>query len=160
MAKMSILFDGFHDIAYRIEEANGELRPAVNEALEKTQEFIQINLTKASEPYASKGLKGYATGKMFNSILNYDSIEWEGTVASVRVGFDLTTAGGYHSIFIMYGTPRIQKDTKIYNAIKGRTTKKNILQIQNAIMMKYLNLAGKGDQYVKSERIADINTYR
>lgn len=143
--RMSILFDGFNDLAYKIDKAGKDLKPAVEEALNRTQEWIQINLTKASEPYSKKGRKGYATGKMYSAILSHDGVKWEGDVAKVSAGFDLDTVGGYHSIFIMYGTkvygtPRIEKDTKVYNAIKGRTTQKNIKNLQSQIMMKHLGI--------------------
>ena len=40
----------------------------------------------------------------------------------------------------MYGTPRMAKDTKVYNAIKGAKTKNDIAKIQQEIMQKYMQL--------------------
>ncbi len=140
MARMSIMFDGFKDLAYKIDEAGGDLHAAVDEALTETQFYIQHQVESASMAYAHNGLKGYATGKMFNSIINDGVIDWSGTVATVRVGFDLHQAGGFHSIFVMYGTPKMAKDQKVYNAIRGTKTQKDIAKIQQSIMEKYVKI--------------------
>lgn len=144
MARMKIMFDGFKDLAYAIDEAGGDLHAAVEEALTKTAELVQNTLGQAALPYAEKGLKGYATGDMFNSLKKENPIHWTGTVAEVSVGFELYEKGGWHSIFIMYGTPRISKNQKIYNAIKGTRTKHAIAMLQEEIMQKHLALA-KGE---------------
>ena len=144
MARMSIIFDGFKDLAYAIDEAGGDLHAAVDEALTETQQLIQEKLATAALPYADKGVKGYATGKMYDAIIPDAQIEWHGSVASVRVGFDLHQADGFHSIFVMYGTPRMDKDQKVYNAIRGTRTKHAIALMQEEIMKKHLRLA-KGD---------------
>ncbi len=141
MAKMQILFDGFEDLAAAIDRSGGDLKPAVNEALTKTSEVVQNNLIPAAAIYARKGIKGYATGKMYGTLITGDSVQWEGTVASIKVGFNLND-GGWHSIFVMYGTPRMAKDQKIYNAIKGTKTRKDIADAQAEVMKKYLDLAG------------------
>lgn len=142
MSKMSIIFDGFADLAGDIDRVGGDLHKAVDDSLTKTQQLIQEKVISAALPYAHKGLKGYATGAMYNSILKDAQIDWHGEIAEVNVGFDLTAKGGFHSIFIMYGTPRIAKDTKIYNAIKGSKTKKDIAELQQEVMQQYLKLGG------------------
>ena len=147
MAKMSIMFDGFNDLAYQIDKVGGDLHKAVDEALTETQKLVQGNLEQAAAPYASGGQKGYATGEMFKAIIRNPEISWTGNVAEVRVGFDLHQEGGYHSLFVMYGVPRhkknnpgIAKDAKIYNAIRGVRTRKQIEDIQESTMRKYLKV--------------------
>lgn len=148
MAKMSITFDGFAKLAEDIDAIGGDLHKAVDEALEETQFIVQNNLVTAAEVYANKGggKKGYATGKMYNSIIQDLNIDWKGTVAEVKTGFTGeggNFAGFMHSIFVMYGTPRMAKDMKVYNAIKGTKTRKEIAKAQEEIMVKHLEL-GKG----------------
>lgn len=145
MARMSILFNGFEDLAYEIDKAGGDLHAAVNEALTQTQDLIEHYLIDASVPYAHKGLKGYATGKMFDAIIKDAKVDWSGTVATVRVGFDLHQSGGFHSIFVMYGTPRMAKDQKIYNAIRGTRTQHAIALMQEDIMKQHLALVKGGN---------------
>lgn len=146
MAKMSIVFDGFSDLAQAIDKAGGDLKEAVDEALTKTQKVVQENVTSAATVYSAKGLKGYATGAMYRAILGESSPEWQGSVASVESGFTTnggaTMAGFLHSIFVMYGTPRMSKDQKLYNAIKGTKTKKQIAEIQQEVMNEHLKLGG------------------
>ena len=141
MARMSIKFDGFDDLAAEIDRAGGNLEAAVEDALLQTQEYIQNGLTIAAAPYNGKGIKGYATGKMFRSIIDDRKIYIRGNVAEVRVGFELDT--GFHSIFIMYGTPRIKKDQRVYNAIRGTKTQKDIAELQESVLRKHLALGGE-----------------
>lgn len=147
MAKMSILFDGFKDLAAAIDRADGDLKSAVNEALADTSDIVKENLIPAAAIYDRKGMKGYATGKMYRSIIKDTRIDWEGSVGTVKVGFSTngggSMAGFMHSIFVMYGTPRMAKDSNIYNAIKGTKTRKQIAKSQEEIMQKHLKLAGK-----------------
>lgn len=140
---MSITFDGFKDLAEAVDKAGHNLEKAVDEALTESQQIVQSNLTSAAAPYAAKGLKGYATAKMYSSIIKDSGVEWAGSVASVKAGFQLDTAGGWHSIFVMYGTPRMAKDSKVYNAIKGTKTRKEIADKQQEVMDKYLKLGGE-----------------
>ena len=140
MAKMQILFDGFENLAYAIDEVGGDLQAAVDEALKETQEIAKASLLPAAAVYDRKGLKGYATGKMYSKMIKDTSVEWEGTVASVKTGFELD-GSGWHSIFVMYGTPKMGKDPKIYNALKGTKLRKEIAEAQEKIMLKHLDLA-------------------
>ena len=146
MAKMSIVFDGFSDLAQAIDKAGGDLKEAVDEALTKTQDLVQENVRTASTVYSGKGLKGYATGAMVRSIMASESPEWHGSVAEVGSGFTTnggaTMAGFLHSIFVMYGTPKMTKDQKLYNAIKGTRTRKQIAEIQQEVMNEHLKLGG------------------
>ena len=141
MAKMQILFDGFADLAADIDRSGADLHEAVDEALTKSVQYIQEQLASAAAPYAAKGLKGYATGAMYDNILNDQIVSWHGSIAEVGAGFNLSD-GGWHSIFIMYGTPRMAKDQKVYNAIKGSKTKQEIAKIQQEVMKKYVKLGG------------------
>jgi len=146
MARMSIEFDGFKELAEQIDKAGGQLEKAVDEALEETFDIVQTETQHASSIYAAKGggQKGYATGAMYRAIKSGEGVQWKGSVAEVGVGFDFGKKGGYHSIFIMYGTPRMAKDTKVYNAIKGIKTRKRVYEAQQKTMQSYLRIDGKG----------------
>lgn len=145
MARMQIIFDGFEKMAERMKPET--LKSAVNEALTETQKYIQSNVRKASEPYKSKSdAHPYVTGRMYKSILEDEQVQWESTIASIRVGFNLgDKKGGFHSIFLMYGTPKKnkkkekKKDIALFNAIRGAKTKKEIAEIQKRIMERYLS---------------------
>lgn len=138
--KMKIIFNGFEDLAAAIDRSGGDLQAAVNEALTETQKLIQSNVASAAAPYAGKGRKGYATGQMYGTIIGDGAVSWAGSVATVDTGFRLRESGGWHSIFVMYGTPRMSKDSAVYNAIKGSATKAQIEKLQQEIMQKYIKL--------------------
>lgn len=142
MAKMSIIFDGFEELAEMVDKSGADLQQAVNEALVESQKIVQQNLSTGAAAYAAKGLKGYATGNMYSTIIGDGAVSWEGSVATVNAGFKLDQGGGWHSIFVMYGTPRMSKDPKVYNAIKGTKTKKAIIKKQEEIMVKHMKLGG------------------
>lgn len=148
--KMSLEFTGFVDLAQAIDRAEGDLRGAVNEALEATQAVVTEQLKTAAAPYQrpNTGVKGYAQGDMYDAIIDGDMpVQWNGpNWAEVPVGFSSkhgqTLAGYIHSRFIYYGNNKGMKpDTRIVNAIAGPTTKKKIHQKQEEILRKYLDLA-------------------
>ena len=147
MAKMKIIFDGFAELAEQIDRAEGDLHAAVDEAFTETQTIVQRELKQAAAPYAPgrPGRKGYATGAMYESIIDSEPVEWAGTVATVDTGFSAAKnkASFLHSIFVMYGTPKMAKDQKVYNAIKGARTKKKIAEKQEEVLRKYLKLGGE-----------------
>jgi len=147
MARMQIIFDGFAELAEQIDRAEGDLHAAVDEALTETQTIVQRELKQAAAPYAPgrPGRKGYATGKMYESIIDSEPVEWAGTVATVHTGFSAAKnkAGFMHSIFVMYGTPKMAKDQKVYNAIKGARVKKKIAEKQEEVLRKYLSIGGE-----------------
>ena len=147
MAKMSIMFNGFGVLAEAIDKQGGDLRKAVDDALTETQLHIQQELDTAASAYASKNkAHPYAEGDMYRAILKNQQIVWRGNVGEIKVGFDFKAKHGWHSIFVMYGTPRslhpIKKDQKLWNAVWGARTKKDIAKIQSDTMRKYLNLGG------------------
>lgn len=162
MAKMELTFKGFDDLTKQIEEAGLRLKPAVDEALQESQQIIQKEVEEAAAPYARKGGgKGYATGAMYKSILKKVKPEWNGTVATVKAGLDLSKKGGVHSIFLMhgtakhaprnqYGSPRragsrdtqIQKNQALFDAVFGGRVNSEIKKRQEEILQKYLSLGG------------------
>lgn len=142
MAKMSLTFDGFKELTEAIDKAGNDIQQAVTEALDETSKIVQQEVTSASAIYAGSGKKGYATGAMYRAIKDAGDVSWKGKVAEVEVGFELRAGGskGYHSIFLMYGTPKIPKDSKLYNAVFGSKTKNQIHEKQEEVMAQYLKL--------------------
>lgn len=131
-------FSGFLDLAERISEAGGDdaLKKATENALKATDEYLTAEIEKAmrSSPHNFE-----RTGKTAGSLdKNYD-VEWTGTVAKAKVGFKISE-GGLPSIFLAYGTPHIDPDTKLKNAMKGTGSyKKEIEEIQKAEFNKVMN---------------------
>lgn len=141
MARMRLEFTGLQDLARRIDEIEGDIKPAATEALTKVQRYIQDNTRQAAAKYTKGGTK-YSTGRMKAAIKPDSGPEWAGTVASVHVGFEIYAAGGggMHSVWRMYGTPRAAKDTKLYNAIRGARTQKQVREIMDKVLQEHARL--------------------
>ena len=151
MAHFGILFDGFEELAEILDRNSKDLKKATNEALEETHKLITPKIHNVME-------KHHDTGDTEKSIIDEPLINWQGSKATVHIGFDLKN-GGFPSIFLMYGTkpheiwnqyggnlgghPGMPKDTELFNAIKGTRTKKEIAEKQREVMNKYINLARK-----------------
>ena len=101
MSKMSITFDGFSDLADAVDKSGADLKKAVDDALSQTQQLIEDNLVTAADVYAHKGLKGYATGEMYKTIIKDSKVEWSGSIASVDAGFKLREKGGIQFLLCM-----------------------------------------------------------
>lgn len=129
---MSITFKGFDILAEKIDRISGDIKPAVNEALVETQSFIQNQLRPAMPPHRR-------TGRTEASIIKGGKIRWSWSVAEIDTGFKISE-GGFPSIFLMWGTPRMEKDVKIYNAMYGMMTRRKIKALQMEILERHIAL--------------------
>jgi hypothetical protein len=106
-----------------------------------SMEFLKETTEKAlmeSKAYVTEKLhqdmkKHHRTGRTEASIDDDSGVEWKGTLASIKVGFKISE-GGLPSIFLMYGTPRIEPpDKKLYNDVYGAATSRKIQEIQREV---------------------------
>lgn len=123
--KTRIEFDGFDEVIKRLEKLNGDIKGTTEKALKETHKIITKQAREAIEPHKETG----ATEK---SLYTQGKVEWAGTLASVETGFSIRN-GGLASIFLIYGTPRMKKDQKMYNAFWSRKTQDEIKKIQEDI---------------------------
>ena len=125
--KMGLIFTGFEEMAERLEKMGGNLEKTTEKALKATHAHIT---PKIEEAFSKHDIKySHDTGK---SLKRDAKVEWSGSVAAVGVGFKIAE-GGLPSIFLMYGTPRMQPDKKLYNSIYGGKVKKEVKAIQEQI---------------------------
>lgn len=130
--KFGIQFEGFNELMEKFDELGGDLKEVAEECLKVPNRKIVPKL-QAIMP------KHKRTGATAKSIVENPRVDWqEGTTASVEIGFNLKK-GGMPSIFLMYGTPKMQKDTKLYNAIYGSQVQKEIAEEQRKILEKAIN---------------------
>ena len=125
--KMALIFDGFEEYAERLEKLGGNLENTAEKALQATHEYITPKVEEAFQKHDKK----YSHETM-KSLKKDSKVEWSGAVAGVGVGFKISF-GGLPSIFLMYGTPKIQPDKKLYNSIYGGATKKAVKALQEKI---------------------------
>lgn len=134
MPKMKIEFDGFEQVVARINKLEGDVRKTSEKALKASRDYITPNIKKEMS-------KHKRTGKTVSSIAESEPVKWEGSKASIYVGFKIKE-GGIASIFLMYGTPRMKKDHKLYNAIYGASTLRKIKNIQENIFYDEIRRIG------------------
>lgn len=123
--KTRIEFEGFEEAVARLTKLEGNVRKVTEKALEETHDYV----TKQVQPIIRKHRQSGATEA---SLKMNSNVEWSGTLASDEVGFNIRK-GGLPSIFLMYGTPRMKKDQKLYDAFYGSKTRNHIYKIQEDI---------------------------
>ena len=126
MARIKLEVAGLDGIMKRLNNANADVKHAVNRALTETHRIVTEKADKVAK-------KHHVSGDTEESLRRNAVIEWQGDVASVKVGFDIAH-GGLASIFLMYGTPRMKKDQQLYNAFFGKSTQQEIVRAQEEIL--------------------------
>lgn len=126
--KMTIEFEGFEELLSDLKRLEGDAKAVAEEALNETQKIIAKRAHEAMKTH-------HRTGRTEGSIIEKSSPEWEGFTAAAGVGFKIRD-GGLPSIFLMYGTPRAPKDTKVYNAVYGSSVRKEVEAVQKDVFLK------------------------
>lgn len=127
--KIGLQFSGFEELAEKLDELQGDLKKTTEEALRKSKAVVTTNLLKATQKSNLPAHGKYSTGGTRHSTNTKKNVNWEGTIGEIEVGFDFEKSG-LKSIFLMYGTPRMKKAQKIYDAVYGTKTKTKIRKIQ------------------------------
>ena len=125
MAKMKLQVEGLDKLTERLKALDVDIKKVSEDALKETHRIVtdkaKIEIKKHNQ-----------TGVTESSLKLQPKVSWSGTTASVSVGFDIAN-GGLPSIFLMYGTPKMKKDQKLYNAFYGKQTQKEIVEKQTDI---------------------------
>ena len=132
MAKITIEFDGFDEALKRFEEMEKDLKPVVEKALEKTHRIMTPGIESAITPH-------HMTGRTEASLHSTPKVKWNGNVGEIDIGFNISK-GGLPSIFLMYGTPKMRPDMKLWDAFFGSNVKKKVSDAQKRIVMEELSL--------------------
>lgn len=136
MAKVKLDFEGIEDMIKQLNELNKNVDKAVENALQKSKDYVTPLVEQAMGSHIN-------TGKTKQAIDTDSVVENDSVSAFVDVGFDISKEiqeSGYPvSIFLMYGTPKQSPDKKLYNSIYGGKTKKEIQRIQMEEFQKILN---------------------
>lgn len=138
MGKFALDFDGIDILSKKLEKMNISVKEAAEEALKATHAYITPNVEAAAD---NSKYNFKHTGKTKGSLVHDDTVEWDGEVASIKIGFDISH-GGLPSIFLMYGTPTISPDMELYNSIFGTRTKRKVEELQQEIFLKKLTEGG------------------
>lgn len=123
--KIGLQLKGFDEMLERLDGLGGDVKRATEGCLRVTHNTVTPKITADMKRHRR-------TGRTAGAIVKRAVVKWEGTTASVQVGFDLPE--GLASVFLMYGTPKMPKDQKLYNDIFGAATKKQIAKKQEEIL--------------------------
>ena len=126
-SKFAFNFKEFSDLAERIENMGGSLEKACEDALLATHDLIT--------PQLSTGIARHVdTGVTQGSLEEAPRVVWlSPTKAQVNIGFNLAE-GGWPSIFLMWGTPKMAPDTALKNAAFGPKVKREVAAIQRKVL--------------------------
>ena len=130
--RISLSFKGFEELAEKLDKAGGDLKKITEKALVAGKNVVRDNLDNAVKNSNFPAQGRYSTGLTEKSIDRDETVEWNGTTGSIHVGFDFKISG-MRTIFLMYGTPRMEKSQKIYDAVYGAKTKKQVSAVQKEI---------------------------
>lgn len=139
--KIGLKFEGLEEMIANLEKVQGDLKTTTEKALKASKQRVNEELRKVTIPANYPAHGKYSTGKTAQSIDTDMSVTWEGTTASIKVGYDMQISG-MTSIFLMYGTPRhkppMKAVRKMYNAIYGAKMKKEVAEIQREVFAKVI----------------------
>ncbi|MBQ8616224.1 MAG: hypothetical protein IJ418_01805 [Clostridia bacterium] len=136
-SKFAFRFDEMLSLADRIEKAGGDLQQAADKALRDTHDYITGEL--------STGIARHVvTGETRDSLVRTPKVEWITPLkAQVNIGFDLED-GGWPSIFLMWGTPKMAPDVKLRKAAFGPAVRREVAKIQKAALEAVLQTLTRG----------------
>ena len=121
-------FSQLEDLAEKWEKAGGKVEQLAESCLKAAHEAV-------TPPIVQDMTKHHRTGSTQESIVTKADVNWDGTKANIPVGFDIKQ-GGLPSIFLMYGTPRMKKDTKLYADVYGKKAQERIKKAQEETFQK------------------------
>lgn len=134
--RTGIDFSALSDMVTQLNRLNKSVDTAVENALLESKKYVTPIVQREMQKHNG------STGKTKAAIEKNNQVKNDGVGAHVDVGFDISkeinTSGFPVSIFLMYGTPKQAPDKKLYNAIYGSKTRKEIAKIQEEEFLKVL----------------------
>lgn len=134
MAKtFKVQFEGVEEAIKRLEKIGGNVNEAVEEALQETYDYVTPNLKKELDRYKIR------SGDMVQSFRKKEKVQWYGFIAQIKAGFDYDIS--QHALYHMItGSPYRKPDKKLYNALYGAKTKKEIQRIQKEVFIRKIGV--------------------
>ncbi len=87
---VSLSFDGFEELAAKLDQLAGDegLKRGIESGLMQAKASADSDIKKALQKSNLPAHGKYSTGQSLKAIRSYSKVEWSGSVASVKVGFD------------------------------------------------------------------------
>lgn len=114
----------FLPLVKRLERLDGDVKGTVNKALKMASKKVTEDTEAAiAAPNLPAG-GDYSTGATMESIVRNPEIEWQGSVASVPVGFDFAKEG--HGGYLIAGTPKMSRVEPLFQMYRRKKYMKEI----------------------------------
>lgn len=129
--RVTIDFRGFDEYMERLDRLGNTaaMKRGVEAGLKASKQYVNTEITKVVKKSNLPAHGKYSSGDTKNSIDKNFNVDWQGLVGSMNIGFDFSKSG-MTSIFLMYGTPKMQPVPGLYDAIYGNRTKTKIRKLQ------------------------------
>ena len=132
------------DFSSILRQFDGMENEAIDAAKEALEESAQIVAQKTKRAVASSRFDfDRPPQEVKRAVIDRPQADVIGTSVEVHAGFDLqgilTGHRGYPSIFLMHGTPEIEPDRNLYDAIFSARTKREVQEKQLEIFYQKMN---------------------
>lgn len=131
-ATLNLNTKNFEDLIAKLDELGGDIKAVVEDALNQAGETIEYDtLDAVAHANLPRGGK-YSKGDTEKSIIRNPRVQWQGTTASISVGFDYDKpgAGG----FLITGTPRMKPDYELQKIYKRKKYMRDIAKDMSEIV--------------------------
>lgn len=110
---IDIDFSVFSDYAEEIENLGGNLKKIFGDAMEDAGRKVQKDTIDALADQYLPAHGKYSTGRTKESVISPEQVraDWQGTLATVHLGFDRTKPGAGN--YLITGTPKMKPDYKL-----------------------------------------------
>lgn len=127
----------------RLDELGGTaaLHRAVDGGMRQAKAAINKQATAAMQPGNLPAGGKYSTGETLESLDKNMAVEWDGNVATLPVGFDMSKSGLTH-ILLMYGTPKMAPVAGLEDAVKGDAARRAARKAQEAAIKTIIERLG------------------
>lgn len=138
--RIGLQFTGWQELMRGIDKVAGEegLKKATESALKSSKNYVnqQANALMVKSNMPARG-KYWRDGETKAALRKDMTVKWSGFTGEIKIGFDLEKSG-LKSIFLMYGTPRMNPVPGLKDAFYGRKTKTAITHLQREAIEKWI----------------------
>ena len=138
MARNTLRLDtsGFDAMLKKLDALGGDVKAAVEDALQQSAETIREDTEEAISPSNLPAGGKFSREDTKESIIHDTRVHWEGNVGWVPVGFDFSKpgAGGY----LITGTPRMRPDIQLNRMYKQKKYMKQIQNDMSDVILGYI----------------------
>lgn len=129
--------------AERLEEVGGHaaIQRATQAAMITAKIEVNKEIRNSMQPGNLPAGGKYSHGDTIESLDSTTTVEWDGNIASLRLGFDMTKSG-ITSILLMYGTPKMRPAQGLREAVYGESTRRKVRNAMEESVSKVLERLG------------------